>query len=176
MHVFMIVIISISLSMDAFSLALAYGTFQLPKRDIWLLSIIVGVYHFFMPLLGLFVGKIVLQFIKNPDIIVFLVLSVIGVQMIFESFKKEDMLHYMRFSELLLFGLAVSIDSFSAGIGLTSISNHYVVCSLFFSLFSFFFTHLGLSLGTRIHHIFGKISTFIGGIVLVLLGILYIWY
>lgn len=174
MHVFIVLAIAVSLSMDAFSLALAYGTLNLSKIDIKRLSIIVGIYHFFMPLLGLFVGKIILQFIKNPDFIVFLVLSVIGIQMIFESFKKTETLNYMNITELLLFGLTVSIDSFSVGIGLTSISNHFVLCSCLFSFFSFFFTYLGLRLGKKINLIFGKISTLVGGIILILLGILYV--
>lgn len=174
MHAFIVLTIAVSLSMDAFSLALAYGTLNLPKRDIHLLSIIVGIYHFFMPLFGLFVGKIVLSFIKNPDFIVFLVLSVIGLQMILESFKKTEKLNYMSITELLLFGLAVSVDSFSVGIGLTSISDHFILCSLLFSFFSCFFTYLGLRLGKKINLIFGKISTLIGGIVLILLGILYV--
>lgn len=174
MHILIVLTIAVSLSMDAFSLALAYGTLNLEKKDIKLLSLIVGIYHFFMPLLGLFVGKIVLQFIKNPDFIVFLVLSVIGVQMILESFKKLDKLNYMSITELLFFGLAVSVDSFSVGIGLTSISNHFILCSLLFSISSFLFTYLGLRLGKKINLIFGKVSTFVGGMVLIFLGILYV--
>lgn len=174
MHILIVFTIAVSLSMDAFSLALAYGTLNLSKKDIKLLSIIVGIYHFFMPLLGLFVGKIVLQFVKNPDFIVFLVLFIIGVQMIIESFKKAEEVSYMGLAELLFFGLAVSIDSFSVGIGLTSISDHFILCSLLFSLSSFFFTYLGLRLGKKISSIFGKVSTFFGGIVLIFLGILYI--
>ena len=44
---FTIVLIGISLSMDAFSLALVYGTYSLVKKDILLLSVIVGLFHFF---------------------------------------------------------------------------------------------------------------------------------
>ena len=113
MHVIMIIMIAVSLSMDAFSLSLAYGTLNLNRKDIILLSVVVGIYHFFMPLIGLFVGNFLLHIIKiDPDIIVFLVLLIIGMQMIIESFKKEDTIKYMNKIELLLFGLAVSIDSF----------------------------------------------------------------
>ena len=38
-----IFIIAISLSMDAFSLALAYGTLNLNKKDIYKISITVGI-------------------------------------------------------------------------------------------------------------------------------------
>lgn len=175
MYLFIILTIAVSLSMDAFSLSLAYGTFGLSKKEMLKLSGIVGVYHFFMPLLGLIVGKIFLKvFPINPDIIVFIVLLFIGIQMIIESLKTETIEKKTSFFELLIFGLAVSIDSFSVGIGLGSISNHYVVCSILFSLSSFLFTYLGLNLGKIINHIIGKISTIIGGIVLIIIGIFYL--
>ena len=54
------------------------------------LSFIVGLYHFFMPLLGMVLGEIILNFIHiKPDIIVFVVLFFIGIQMMVESFKTE---------------------------------------------------------------------------------------
>ena len=37
-----LILIAISLSMDAFSLSLAYGTLGIPKKQIFLLSFIVG--------------------------------------------------------------------------------------------------------------------------------------
>lgn len=175
MHTLIILMIAVSLSMDAFSLALAYGTLNLEKKDIKLLSIIVGAYHFFMPLLGLFIGTLLLKIIKvDPDLIVFLVLAFIGIQMIIESFKKEEKVNYMSKIELLLFGLAVSIDSFSVGVGLKAITDRYILCSIIFSVTSFFFTYLGLHLGKKINLLFGKISTLIGGIVLLILGIIYL--
>ena len=72
MHALIILTIAISLSMDAFSLALAYGTLNLEKKDIISTAIIVGIYHFFMPLLGNGVGNIILKlFPLNPSAIVF---------------------------------------------------------------------------------------------------------
>lgn len=175
MHIIVIFIIAISLSMDAFSLALAYGTLNLDKKDIRLLSIIVGIYHFFMPLLGLCIGNFLLKiFHIQPDLIVFLVLSFIGLQMIIESFKQEEKAEYMSKVELFLFGLAVSIDSFSVGIGLRAITSHFILCASTFSVASFSFTYLGLFLGKKINFIFGKISTVIGGGVLIVIGFIYL--
>ena len=42
-------VMAIGLSMDAFSLALAYGTTKIPINKKVLLSITVGIFHFFMP-------------------------------------------------------------------------------------------------------------------------------
>ena len=176
MHLMVILVIAISLSMDAFSLSLAYGTLNLEKRNIRTLSLIVGLYHFFMPLLGLWIGTLLLHIVPvDPDVIVFFVLTFIGLQMLIESFKKEEIARYMSIGELLLFGLAVSIDSFSVGIGLKVITNRYIICSIIFSVTSFFFTYLGLLLGKKINNMLGKISTILGGSILMLLGFLYLF-
>lgn len=47
MAITVVFLIAISLSMDAFSLSLAYGTFNIRKCSISVLSLIVGIYHFF---------------------------------------------------------------------------------------------------------------------------------
>ena len=177
MSFLIVLVIAVSLSMDAFSLSLAYGTLDLSKKNINKLSIIVGIYHFIMPLIGLFIGNAILKFFPiSPNVIVTIVLCFIGLQMVIETFKSEENMRLMSFSELLLFGLAVSIDSFSVGIGLNAISNNYLLCSLVFSISSFCFTYLGLLLGKKISQLIGKASTLIGGIVLIIIGLVYIWH
>ena len=175
MRFLIILTIAVSLSMDAFSLSLAYGTLGLSKYETLKLSFIVGIYHFFMPLLGLNFGKFFLHLIPlNPDIIVFVVLFFVGAEMIMESLKKGHVTRKNSFIELIAFGLAVSIDSFSVGIGLNSISRHYIICALMFAVTSTLFTFIGLKLGKKINQIIGKISTIIGGITLIFLGLIYL--
>ena len=172
----LVIIIAISLSMDAFSLALAYGTLNLNKKDVYKTAITVGVYHFIMPLLGMKIGAILFHFLKfEPSLIVFIILSFIGVQMIIETFKKEEIKPLVNILEILLFGLAVSIDSFSIGISLNVISDNYILTSLTFAIFSFIFTYFGLILGKKINNLVGKTSTIIGGIVLIIIGIFYLF-
>ena len=174
MQIIVLIVVAISLSMDAFSLSLAYGTLNLPKKSIFLLSIIVGIYHFIMPLLGLCVGSAIISHIKiNPDIIVFIVLIFIGLEMFFESFKKEEKVKMMNYLEMFIFGFAVSVDSFSVGIGLKAIHIHPIICSCIFSLCSLFFTYIGLLLGKKINLLIGKLSTILGGISLIIIGIIY---
>lgn len=175
MNILIIIVIAVSLSMDAFSLSLAYGTLNLSTKNINQLSIIVGLYHFFMPILGMLIGKIIFNYLPiQPNLIVFIVLVIIGIQMLIESFKKDDKVKIMTFIELLLFGLAVSIDSFSVGIGLKGISNNYILAALIFSITSFVFTYIGLHLGKKINNLVGNISTFLGGITLIIIGILFL--
>lgn len=175
MSIWIIFIIGVSLSMDAFSLSLAYGTLDIKEKDIDILSVIVGSYHFVMPLLGAFIGAIILKWFPiNPDIIVFIVLSFIGLQMIIESKKEQEDIKKLTILEMLFFGLAVSIDSFSVGVGLKMLTSHYLLCAVLFSLTSFVFTFLGLHLGKKVHQKLGKISTIIGGSVLIILGLIYL--
>lgn len=175
MEIILIFIIAISLSMDAFSLSLAYGTVSMTKKERTLLSTIVGVYHFFMPIFGMLIGDFLFNLIHvSGDIVVLIIFSFIGTNMIIESLKKEEKVKKMRIAEMILFGLAVSIDSFSVGIGLNNISNNFLLCSIIFSITSFLFTYTGLKLGNKINQLVGKISSLLGGIILILFGVIYL--
>jgi len=175
MSILVILIIAISLSMDAFSLSLAYGTLNLDIKEIIKISLTVCIFHFFMPLLGMLIGNQILNIIPiNPALIVFVILNIIGVQMIIESFKEEKKLSKMSFLKILMFSFAVSVDSFSVGIGLKAISEKYLLCAFLFSLSSLIFTYLGLILGKKISTLIGKTSTIIGGVVLIIIGLVYL--
>ena len=56
---FIIILIAISLSMDAFSLSLAYGMEGINNKNKLFLSLTVGIYHFIMPLIGLILSNII---------------------------------------------------------------------------------------------------------------------
>lgn len=174
MSIYVILVIAVSLSMDAFSLSLAYGTLDLEKKYIKNISKTVGIFHFFMPLLGMLIGNIIVKSLPiSPDLIVCIVLTFIGLEMLIDTFKKEK-IKPMSKKDIILFALAVSIDSFSVGIGLKVLTNNYIICTLLFALTSMVFTYIGLILGKKISHLIGKISTIIGGIILIVIGITYI--
>ena len=172
MNLFLVILIAISLSMDAFSLSLAYGTLGINKKDKYLISIITGVFHFFMPILGIFIGNIIFNLIRiDPDILIFIILSFIGIEMIISSFKKEEV-KVMKLPEFFLFAFAVSIDSFSVGITFTRSVENVLISPFIFSLTSFIFTYVGLSLGNKIARLAGKLSTIVGGIILIIIGLM----
>lgn len=174
MNIILIIIIAVSLSMDAFSLSLAYGTLNLPQKKITLLALIVGIYHFFMPIIGRLIGKIIFHYIPiKPDIIVLIILAFIGTNMIIETFKDNDCDKCIDKFGMLLFGLAVSLDAFSVGIGFSSITTQYLLSSFIFSVSSFTFTYLGLLLGSKISALIGHLATIFGGCFLILIGIIY---
>ena len=169
-------LVAVGLSMDAFSLAVIYGTLSLSKKRIILLSGIVGVFHFFMPLLGNILGSLISNIIKiNLDIVVGLILIAIAVEMIISLFKNEEVKSLVGLSSLLLFGFTVSIDSFSVGIGLSVLYSNVLLSVIIFSFVSFLFTFIGLLIGKKLSDIFGYIATTIGSIILLVLGIGYIF-
>ena len=93
--------------------------------------------------------------------------------MIFES-HKECKIKKINFKEFLLFGFAVSIDSFSIGIGINNISNNYILCSSIFSVVSFIFTYLGLDMGSKLSNFIGKFAPILGGVTLIVLGVFFV--
>ena len=162
--------------MDAFSLALIYGTQGITKKHKILLSLIVGIYHFIMPLIGVAIGTVITKkILVNPNIIVGIILSLIAIEMIISSFKEEDKKFLLTIPGYLLFGLSVRIDSLTTGIGLSLITQKYIFSSLIFAITSLSFTFFGLNIGDRLNKKYGRISTILGGIVLFVLGILYIF-
>ena len=162
--------------MDAFSLALIYGTQDITKKGKILLSTIVGIYHFIMPLIGLTLGLYVTsKIIINTNILVGIILSLIAIEMIISSFKNKEEKFLLSIPGYLLFGLSVSIDSLTTGIGLPAITDKYILSASVFSVTSLLFTFLGLNLGNILNKKYGKISTIIGGIILLVIGLLYIF-
>ena len=63
--------IGLALSMDAFSIALGIGLSRLSNFKRFLIPIVVGIFHFFMPLCGNLLGDEILNIINiHPKLIV----------------------------------------------------------------------------------------------------------
>lgn len=167
-------IIGISLSMDTLSLSIIYGTTGISQKNKNILSIIVGAYHFIMPLIGLYFGLIIEKYIIiNLNILVSVIFLIISLQMIITTFKKEEKMEPLTILGLFLFGFSVSIDSFSTGIGMHVINPHPLQASFIFAITSLTFTYIGLNFGSKLNRYLGKYSTLIGGIILFVLAIYY---
>ena len=168
--IILIFLIAVSLSMDAFFLSIAYGALNPEKKKIYLLSMIVGLYHFFMPILGILFGGLVRI---NNDYIVAIIFLIIGINMILEVFKEKE-LKPLSLIYMLLFGLSVSIDSFTIGVGLSKLMNFTILCPITFSIVSLIFTYIGLILGKKINELIGNIAIVLGGLTIIILGVYYI--
>ena len=165
---------AVGLSMDAFSLAILYGTNNLDKKRCIILSLFVGILHFVMPNIGNILGRKFLHgFILYGNIITGTVFLVLAIQMIL-SFKDEEKSQYLRsYLELFLFALAVSIDSFTVGIALSLEENNLFFGGIIFSITSFIFTLLGLVFGKFLSSKTGDIGKMIGIVILIMLSLKY---
>lgn len=173
MEIITLILIGLSLSIDAFTLSLAYGLLNIPKKTILLTSISVGIFHFFMPLCGHLLGDVINKIIFiDTKYILLIVLTLILIEMIKslnETSIKELELNKIS---IIIFSFLVSFDSFSLGIGISYITNTPVLASMIFSGLSFIFTLFGFLLGKYLSYKATK-NTKVFGIILLLLIIVY---
>lgn len=168
--------LAFALSMDAFSLSLGVGTFSPSSKKIIVLSIIVGIMHFVMPLLGAILGTSLMKiFSLNANFLVGVILLFLAFEMVLEMIQKNDTDQI----DLSLFGcfafaFGVSLDSFSIGLGIKALYQNVIIPFLFFSISSFLFTFLGLSIGRYTTKILGTGARILGAILLVVLGVIYL--
>lgn len=175
MSLIVIFILAVGLSMDAFSLSMIYGTLDLPKKMQKLMSIMVGIFHFFMPLLGYQIGELILKVIKiNPDILVGVIFVILGIEMLLSLKKEEKVKLLTGIASVIFFAFTVSIDSFSIGVGFGVANVNMLLPCIIFSITSAVFTYIGVVLGNKLANKFGNITTLIGSIILLILGISYI--
>lgn len=171
-----VILLSIGLSMDAFSLSLIYGTLNLDAKTQKLMSLSVGIFHFFMPILGYQIGEMILKLINiNPNTLVGIIFIILGIEMILSVNKDEQVKMLTSLFSIILFSFTVSIDSFSIGIGFGVAALDILLPCITFSLTSMIFTYMGVMLGNRLSNKFGSITTILGAIILLVLGISYIF-
>ena len=168
--------IGIALSMDAFSLSLGIGTFNITNKKAFWLALIVGIMHFLMPFIGTVLGNTIIDLFKiNNNFLLGLILIAISLEMLFDLLKKEEKSFEFSFIGMFVFALGVSIDSFSTGLGLSAITSNIYIAMVIFSVCSFCFTYIGLILGKYCNRLLGVYSTVIGSFLLLGIGIFHIF-
>ena len=176
MSLMMMFILAIGLSMDAFSLALIYGTLNMSKSLNRKMSLMVSLFHFFMPILGYYLGRWILKIIGiDPEIIVGVIFIALSIEMLLSLKKEEQVKILTNFISILVFAFTVSVDSFSIGIGLGALRNEILLPSFLFSITAGLFTYMGVNLGKALVNKLGKITTVIGSLILFILGVYYLW-
>ena len=170
-----LLMIGISLSIDAFSVSTCLGICNLSLKKILNISTLVGIFHFIMPLLGFILSNQILKYLSiNANLVLGIILTLISLQMLIEYIKPTNKEISLNKLGIFLFAFGVSLDSFSIGLGIKAITNNLLLSSTIFSLCSFTFTFLGLSIGKYINKIFEKYSYLVGTILLLILGIMFI--
>lgn len=166
--------IGISLSIDAFTVALAMGTNIISKKHSILLTITIGVFHFFMPILGnifgLFLSK---KIITNTNIICSIIFFYLALELKFDD-KKQNIITKINAIIIIIIALTVSIDSLSVGFVIGLNNEPILLASTIFMLLSTAFTNFGLFIGQKIKSKYQVISIYLGKILLIVTAIKYL--
>ena len=169
MNILLLLSLGLSLSLDAFSLSLSYGMMNIKEREIRLTSIVVGIFHFIMPLLGLTLSNIIFKYIdidlKYFSILIFILI----IFSIIKNIKEKENIYTLNLIGILLFSFAVSIDSFNVGMSLTYLTNKIILAPIIFMIFSSIFTYSGFKLGAYINEKIGMISKVLSAIILMII-------
>ena len=94
----------------------------------------------------------------------------IAIEMVIDLFSKSEKAFSLSLWQAILFAFSVSLDSFTIGIGLKSITNNIIFASFIFMITSAFFTYLGLKIGVYSFKKKGEISKIIGIIIILFLA------
>lgn len=167
-----VIIIGISLSMDTFSLSLSLGPIIHNSKYTTIVPIFVGLLHFLMPILGNYLGIRIMILLKlASNILLGIILIIIGINLIINYFNDHETDMKFNLINAIILAFSVSIDSFSVGLGISDITNNYLMASIVFAICSFSFTYLGLIIGKYSHKYVGNFATLLGIILLIVLGI-----
>lgn len=170
-----ILMMAFALSMDAFSIGLGIGMQAIRLKRIALIGLTVGIFHIFMPFIGILLGAYISVKIEGIAMVgAGLLLIGIGIQMIIHTLHQKDsqlLLAPVGFG-LFVFAFTVSLDSFSIGLSLGMSGIATVLAISLFGIFSTVFTWTALLIARKTHHLLGTYSEVIGGIILCGLGLL----
>ena len=178
MDIYSLILLSIGLAMDAFSVALVagFGLGKVKLADSLKVSSTFGVAHIIMPILGWFLGSTVIGLIQKWDHwLAFLLLAFVGGKMLREGMDKEsediNASDLLGFASLIMFTIAVSIDALAVGLSFSLQELSIWIPSLYMGAGTLIFTFIGLNIGNKTGQRFGKKAQIAGGLVLILIGL-----
>lgn len=158
--------------MDTFALALSYGINKINLKSVILTAAMVGLFHFFMPLIGNAIGVSLFEYtIIKPKFVMFFVFLLLSIDMFIHFFEEKPKLRALNIIGILLFAFLVSFDSLSVGLGIRYIYDNLLIALMSFCFISAFFTLLGFWLGKKLSQKIGQYSFLVGSITLFLYSI-----
>ncbi|MBQ0038765.1 MAG: manganese efflux pump [Clostridiales bacterium] len=175
-----IFLIGIGLSMDAFAVAICKGLAmqRVNYRHAVLIAGYFGVFQGLMPLLGWFLGSQLAGYVTRfAPWIAFILLAVIGGNMIRESFSDEDEAEEnsdrISHKELLLLAVATSIDALAVGISfsMVTLSVSIGAAVVLIGCTTFAISFGGVFIGNIFGAKYKNRAEFVGGAILILIGL-----
>lgn len=180
MPLYEIIIISVALAMDAFTIAVACGLCMpsVSRRQNFRLSFHFGLFQALMPLLGWGAGLAVRSMVETyAPWISFILLSFVGGKMIKESFESDDSCRNFKDPtkgmSLVFLSVATSLDALAVGLSFSIMDYPIAVPCIFIGITALILTSLGLWLGKSFARAsrYSHIAERVGGTVLILIGL-----
>lgn len=166
--------IAIALSMDAFSLGLGLGMKRLLHRQMFFLSVTIGILHVLMPLVGMVIGQYLGVMMQEVAVMIGGgILCFLGGKMIFQ--KSDGTVRIHSLTQLFLLSTSVSLDSLSVGLTLGLFSTDPWIAVSIFGCVGVMMSGAGLWMGKFAGSWLGNAGETIGGLILILLGLKFIW-
>ena len=183
MGILEIILIGISLSMDAFAVAVCKGLCmkKVNKVQCLVIALFFGGFQGLMPAIGWFLGTRFEKYITKVDHwIAFGLLLIIGGKMVIDVFKEKDsedelpkeMDPKLDIKELFILAIATSIDALAVGITFAFFEDVKIyVAAPIIALTTFLISGGGVFVGNIFGTKYEKKAQFVGGVVLILLGV-----
>ena len=169
-------LVALSVGLDNFGAATAIGVSGVDQHLRLRIAIVFGAFEAVMPVLGLLVGNALSRHLGSASkVLAGSVLCLAGLYALVNAVRRgedEERPTSYPTSRLLLLGAALSIDNVAIGFALGSYRVNILVAALVIGLVSVTLSLVGLEIGARLGERLGERAEFVGGAVLVLLGLL----
>ena len=175
MSILELFILAVGLSMDAFAVSVCKGLSlgKIKPKHMCIAGAWFGGFQALMPLIGYFLGSFFAEMIEKYDHwVAFVLLAIIGGNMIKESFGKDEKVDSsMDVKSMLLLAIATSIDALAVGVTFAFLQVQIVPAVSFIGVITFIFSAVGVKIGSLFGAKYKSKAELFGGIVLVLIGI-----
>lgn len=171
-----LLVIAAGVSMDAFAVAICKGLSVQKVRPVHVLKTALwfGGFQALMPLAGYFLGISFTDMVSEVDHwIAFVLLGIIGANMIKDSFETEscDISPDFSFHTMLAMAVATSIDALAVGVSFAFLKVDIWIAILFIGVTTAVFSGAGVLIGNAFGCRYKSKAEFVGGIILILMGI-----
>ncbi len=168
-------VIAVGLSMDAFAVAVCKGLSlcRIKVKHAALAGAYFGGFQAIMPLIGYFLGRYFAKVIESVDHwVVFILLALIGGNMIKEAFGKEEELNdSFSFKTMLPLAVATSIDALAVGITFAVLKVNIFAAVCFIGVITCALSGAGIYIGNIFGMKYKSKAELLGGVVLIAMGL-----
>ena len=172
-----LVLLSVGLAMDAFSVSVCKGLSmrKLSVKGGLITALFFGVFQAVMPLIGYFLGSRFAEYITSVSHwVAFILLGIIGGKMIYEAFHEDDSSngeYRLDIGELFLLAIATSIDALAVGIVFAAAEVNLIFSVSMIGAITFGISFAGVIVGNRFGSRYETKAEVAGGIILIIIGI-----